>query len=95
MPPYLDTSGTLTPPGRQADSSATPNDGYEGRARPNVRHKGKKLAAAKSAIRHAHCAVAKLTKKFSSKVKKGRVISQKPVPGKKLAAGSKVKLTVS
>ena len=35
------------------------------------------------------------TKAFSDKVKKGRVISQKPRPGKKLAVGSKVKLKVS
>jgi len=57
--------------------------------------KGKKLAAAKSAIKRAHCSVGKVTKAFSSRVKKGRVISQKPAPGKKLAAGSKVKLKVS
>jgi uncharacterized delta-60 repeat protein len=57
--------------------------------------KGKTLAAARRAIGNAHCSVGKVTKAFSSKVKKGRVISQKPGPGKKLAAGSKVKLTVS
>jgi len=57
--------------------------------------KGKKLAAAKSAIKRAHCSVGKVTKAFSARVKKGRVISQKPSPGKKLAAGSKVKLKVS
>jgi beta-lactam-binding protein with PASTA domain len=57
--------------------------------------KGKKLKAAKAAIRKAHCAVGKVTKAFSSKVKKGRVISQKPAPGKKVDGGSKVKLKVS
>jgi uncharacterized delta-60 repeat protein len=57
--------------------------------------KGKTLTAAKRAIRKAHCSVGKVTKAFSGKVKKGRVISQKPKPGKKLAVGSKVKLTVS
>jgi PASTA domain-containing protein/List-Bact-rpt repeat protein len=57
--------------------------------------KGKKVRAAKRAIRKAHCSVGKVTKAFSAKVKKGRVISQKPKPGKKLAAGSKVKLKVS
>jgi len=57
--------------------------------------KGKPLAASKRAIQKAHCSVGKVTKAFSSKVKKGRVISQKPKPGKKLAKGSKVKLTVS
>jgi uncharacterized delta-60 repeat protein len=57
--------------------------------------KGKTLTAAKKAIRKAHCSAGKVTKAFSRKVKKGRVISQKPQPGKKLAAGSKVKLKVS
>ena len=57
--------------------------------------KGKKLTAAKRAIRNAHCAVGKLTKAYSAKVRKGRVISQKPRSGRKLAAGAKVKLTLS
>jgi uncharacterized repeat protein (TIGR01451 family) len=55
---------------------------------------GKKLAAAKSRIRAAHCRVGKITKKKSSRKKKGRVLAQKPKPGKTLPAGSKVKLTV-
>jgi hypothetical protein len=57
--------------------------------------KGKKLRAAKRSIRKAHCSPGKVTRAFSKSVKKGRVISQKPKPGKKLAAGSKVKLKVS
>jgi uncharacterized delta-60 repeat protein len=57
--------------------------------------KGKTLGAAKRAIRKASCSVDKVTKAFSAKVKKGRVIAQTPRPGKRLAAGSKVKLTVS
>jgi beta-lactam-binding protein with PASTA domain len=56
--------------------------------------KGKKLAAAKSALTQAHCRVGRVTKKFS-KVKKGRVISQRPKPGTNLPAGGKVKLVVS
>jgi beta-lactam-binding protein with PASTA domain len=56
--------------------------------------KGKKLGAAKKALAKAHCRAGKITKKFST-VKKGRVISQKPKPGKHLAAGAKVKLAVS
>jgi alpha-tubulin suppressor-like RCC1 family protein len=67
-----------------------------GRARcvvPKV--KGKKLAAAKKAITKAHCSVGKITKAFSKKVKKGRVISQKPRPGTTLPAASLVALRVS
>lgn len=57
--------------------------------------KGKRLRAAKRAIRMEHCAVGKVTRVFSKSVKKGRVISQKPKAGKKLAAGSKVTLKAS
>jgi uncharacterized repeat protein (TIGR01451 family) len=55
---------------------------------------GLTLAKAKSRIRRAHCGVGKISKKFSSRKKKGRVLSQKPRPGKTLPAGSKVNLTV-
>jgi uncharacterized delta-60 repeat protein len=57
--------------------------------------KGKTLRAAKRALKKAHCSPGKVTRAFSAKVRKGRVISQKPKPGKKLAAGSKVKLKLS
>lgn len=56
--------------------------------------KGKTLAAAKSALTEAHCTAGKVTKQFS-KVKKGRVISQRPKPGTNLAAGAKVNLVIS
>ncbi|HKD95834.1 MAG TPA: PASTA domain-containing protein [Gaiellaceae bacterium] len=59
---------------------------------PNL--KGKTLSSAKSALKHAHCNAGKVTKKFS-KVKKGRVISQKPKAGTDLPAGSKVNLVLS
>jgi beta-lactam-binding protein with PASTA domain len=57
--------------------------------------KSKTLRAAKRAIGKAHCSVGKVTRAFSAKVKKGRVLSQKPKPATKLAAGSKVRLTLS
>jgi hypothetical protein len=60
---------------------------------PNV--KRKPLAAAKRRIAAAHCRTGKVTKVKSKTVPKGRVISQKPRAGKKLAAGSRVKLVVS
>ena len=56
--------------------------------------KGKKLAAAKSALTRVHCKAGKITRRFS-KVKKGRVISQRPKPGTNLPAGAKVNLVVS
>jgi hypothetical protein len=60
---------------------------------PNV--KRKPLAAAKRRIKAAHCRTGKVTKAKSKTVPKGRVISQKLKPGKRLPAGSKVNLVVS
>ena len=59
---------------------------------PNV--VGQKLAGAKLKIRKRHCRVGKITKKHSSLVKKGRVLSQNPKPGRTLRNGAKVRLTV-
>jgi alpha-tubulin suppressor-like RCC1 family protein len=56
---------------------------------------GKKLAAAKRAIGKAHCAVGKVTKVSSKRVKKGRVISQKPKPSTTRPAAWQVALRVS
>lgn len=56
--------------------------------------KGKTLKAAKRALTRAHCRAGKITKKYS-RVKSGRVISQKPRPGKHLRVGARVNLTVS
>ncbi len=60
---------------------------------PNV--KRKPLATAKRRIAAAHCRTGKVANVKSKTVPKGRVISQKPPAGKKLAAGSKVSLVVS
>jgi hypothetical protein len=60
---------------------------------PNV--KGKTLAAAEKALTKAHCAVGKIKKTKSSKVKKGSVVSQGAAAGKSLSKGSKVSLIVS
>ena len=56
--------------------------------------KGKTLAAAKAAISAAHCSTGKVSRAFSKTVK-GRVLSQSPAAGKKLAEGAKVNLVVS
>ena len=57
--------------------------------------KGRLLGAAKSAITRSHCRVGKIAKKYSSKVKKNRVISESPAAGKRLSANAKVNLVVS
>ncbi|HXF99030.1 MAG TPA: PASTA domain-containing protein [Gaiellaceae bacterium] len=60
---------------------------------PNV--KGRPLAAAQAAITKARCAVGMVKQAFSSRVKQGRVISQRPAPGQYLVEGTKVSLVVS
>jgi hypothetical protein len=57
--------------------------------------KGKTLKAAKRALKARHCRTGKIKHAFSSKVKKGRVISQKPKPRKQLRNGAKVSLVLS
>jgi hypothetical protein len=56
---------------------------------------GKTETAAVKALSAAHCALGKVKKASSRKVKKGKVISQGTASGKSLASGSKVSLTVS
>jgi Ca2+-binding RTX toxin-like protein len=60
---------------------------------PNVR--GKPLATARALVRRRNCAAGKVSRAYSRKVKKGRVISQRPRAGARLARGAKVKLVVS
>jgi FG-GAP-like repeat/PASTA domain len=54
----------------------------------------KALPAAKRAIARAHCRVGKI-RRTSSRIQRGRVVSQKPKPGTVMPAGGKVNLVVS
>lgn len=56
--------------------------------------KGKKVKAAKKALRKAHCAPGKVKHVFNGKVKKGKVVKGGK-PGKSYVSGAKVKLVVS
>jgi hypothetical protein len=60
---------------------------------PNLR--GKRLAAARSALRAAHCALGHVRKAASRSVAAGRVISQHPKAGTRKNAGAAVAVTVS
>jgi Ca2+-binding RTX toxin-like protein len=60
---------------------------------PNVR--GKKLATARAALRRAHCRAGKVKLAYSTKIKRGRVIAQKPKPRARLRNQAKVDLVVS
>jgi beta-lactam-binding protein with PASTA domain len=55
---------------------------------------GKPLGKAKARIRKAHCRVGKITRRHASARLRGRVIAQRPAPGKRLRNGARVNLTV-
>ena len=55
---------------------------------------GKKLKAAKKKLKLADCKLGKVTKKKGATAKTGKVEKQSPKPGKVLASGSKVKVTL-
>jgi serine/threonine-protein kinase len=57
--------------------------------------KGKTLKAATRTLKAHFCSLGKVSHSFSRTVKKGRVISQKPRPGKRLKARTKVSLVLS
>jgi hypothetical protein len=57
--------------------------------------KGKRVKAAKRALKAHSCSLGKVKRVFSSRVKKGRVISQRPRPGRHLRHGSKIRLVIS
>jgi serine protease AprX len=59
------------------------------------RLRGSSVAAARRAVLHRHCSLGRVTRVFSSTVKRGRVISQKPRPGTRRAKGAKINVVVS
>jgi PASTA domain len=60
---------------------------------PNVR--GRTLASARIALGRANCAVGRITRRASTTVPKGRVISTAPRAGARLASRARVSLVVS
>ena len=60
---------------------------------PNV--KGKTLARARRLLASKRCALGRVTRGYSQKVRKGRVISQRPSVGRRLPRGTKVHVKVS
>jgi beta-lactam-binding protein with PASTA domain len=57
--------------------------------------KGKTLAGAMASLQAAHCRTGAIRRRYSSRVRKGRVISQGVAAGTKLANGAAVSLAVS
>ena len=83
---------------RAAASSPT---GVVVRARTQVRRcvvpklRGKTLRSARAAIRRGSCRMGRVQRRFSSSVKAGRVVAQRPRAGARLAANARVHLVVS
>lgn len=73
-------------------ATSTSQFGYEGCTVPKL--KGKKLKASKKKARKAGCKIGKVTKRKGSSAKTGKVVKQNPKPGKVLAPGTKIKLTL-
>jgi len=59
------------------------------------RLKGRTLAAARRTVRRAHCTLGTSNRRRSQRVRKGRVIAQRPAPGNVSAAGAEVTITLS
>lgn len=66
---------------------------YEGCKVPKLN--GKKLKATKKTARKADCKVGKVKKKKGATAKTGHVVKQNPKPGKVLAPGTKIKVTLA
>lgn len=60
---------------------------------PRVR--GKTLRAARTAIVRNRCRVGRIERRFSTRMRAGRVVSQRPRAGARLAAGTRIHLVVS
>jgi uncharacterized repeat protein (TIGR01451 family) len=86
-------SGTRQDPTQSNDSASAQTTVQAPCVVPKV--KGKPLAAAKRALALASCTTGKVTRKYSTKVKKGRVLSQAPAPGTRLGHLAPVNLVVS
>jgi hypothetical protein len=56
---------------------------------------GKTVAQARRALRHSQCGSGRISHAFSKRIKKGRVISQKPGPHQSLPYQYRVRLVVS
>ena len=76
---------TVTTPGGTSEATSADRFSYKACVVPKL--KGKKLKAAKNALRSAGCTLGRVT---GEKGKKAKVLKQKPQPGKVLAPGSKV-----
>ena len=82
-----------------ASDDRTPPDGGGGGSTINCTvppiKRNAKLGAVRGALEAAHCTLGKKTRKFSSKVKRGRLVRLKAKAGTVLAAGAAVDVVLS
>lgn len=57
--------------------------------------KGRTLAGARRALTAAHCRLARVTRAYSSRVRRGRVAAQRPAAGTRLPDGGGVRVVIS
>ncbi len=74
-------------------TKAAPPPPKKGCVVPKLR--GDSLGAAKRALRRAHCALGKVTRKAGGKVRKGRVISSRPGKGAHRKRGARIAIVLS
>ena len=104
--PSNDTSTPPSDTSTPTNNPATPtnNNGNDNTTTPSTpttnprcivpKLQGKKLAAARTALTHAHCKLGKVTKRHASRKMRGRVIAQSPKPRSNRPPGSKVGVVV-
>ena len=74
-------------------TKAAPPPPKKGCVVPKLR--GDSLGAAKRALRRAHCALGKVTRKASGKVRKGHVISSRPGKDAHRKRGARIAIVLS
>jgi hypothetical protein len=72
--------------------TSAPIFAYKGCKVPQL--KGKKLKASKKKAKKSDCKIGKVTKRDGATAKTGKVVKQNPKPGKILAPGTKIKVTL-
>ena len=94
--PYLASAqpaATTTAATAATTATATPISTPSGCTVPNVT--GRTLAAARRDLAASRCRTGTIRRAYSTKVRAGRVITQKPAAGKTLGRGSRIDLVVS
>jgi hypothetical protein len=71
-----------------------PTTGGEGQPCRVPEIRGERLKAAKKGLRRAHCRIGRVKRKLGATAKTGKVVGQRPKPGKTLRSGAKVSVTL-